>query len=261
MPIAISFRTPGPWGPGLGRKLTAAEVDINFYELKQAVEALEGSPPIGTGISSIREDNLGNMYVRLTTGVELGPFPLPILEWNFRGAETPFTVYAALDSFVVDGSGLYVVLVPHTSGAPFDPILLVGGLPALKRLMGMDSGPFANVYDINPYYPGRPSDSTNPFIMDFIMLRDVVLPIAAGNHYASLSTAPSRTDQVYPIYHDATHIGDIAFTVGSQTGVIPWLITGDETIHKGEHLKIGQSSIADGSAAGLSIGLACQRVV
>lgn len=266
--LAISFHTDGVWGTGLDRNLTAAEVDANFYNIKVAVEDIQANPPAAIGIASIREDNLFNLYFTLTTGQELGPFPLALLEWDFKGAWTPNTSYAALDAFVFDADsgdtsgGLYVVMIAHTSGSSFDPNQQVTGQNALKKMMGMDSGTFANIYDVTFFYPGRPSDSTNTMLVDFPMLRDVVLPIESGNHYANLTIAPSSTQQVYPIYHGSTHIGDITFAVSSETGVISWLITADETIPKGDRLKVGQSSTtADPSACGLSVGLACQRVV
>lgn len=269
MPISITFHTDGAWGIGVDRNLTNVEVDHNFYNIKLAIEDLQANPPAAIGIASIREDDAYNLYIKLTSGAETGPFPMGILEWNFRpGGWTPFTPLKPLDAFVFDANsgdtsgGLYVVMVAHTTGSSFDPALQVTGLPAYKKMMAMDSGAFANVYDIAPWYPGRPSDSTNTLLMDFIVLRDVLLPIASGNHAASLTSAPSTTGQVYPIFHNSTQIATITFAVDATVGVIAWSITADETITKFDHIKVGQSTTtADAVAAGLSVGLACTRIV
>ena len=37
--MTYSYRTSGVWGPGLGRNLTAAEVDENFYQATQDIAA------------------------------------------------------------------------------------------------------------------------------------------------------------------------------------------------------------------------------
>lgn len=42
--VDITFRTDGDWGVGQGSNLTPAQVDVNFYNLQQAVEYLEANP-------------------------------------------------------------------------------------------------------------------------------------------------------------------------------------------------------------------------
>lgn len=43
--MAVSYRTAGAWGAGIGRNLTPTEVDTNFYTLAEQIEALENYPP------------------------------------------------------------------------------------------------------------------------------------------------------------------------------------------------------------------------
>lgn len=51
--LSLLFRTLGAWGAGLGRNLTAAEVDGNFWAIKEAIEDLQDNPPAANGIASI----------------------------------------------------------------------------------------------------------------------------------------------------------------------------------------------------------------
>lgn len=51
--MTIRYRTTGAWGAGLGSDLSGAQVDENFYTLKQAVDAVAADAVTGVGISSI----------------------------------------------------------------------------------------------------------------------------------------------------------------------------------------------------------------
>lgn len=260
MALSISYHTSGAWGAGLGRNLIAAEVDTNFYNIALAIVDLQTHPPAVNNISSITVDGL-NMTIRLQDGTALGPFPLPVLEFRWRGAWTPFTIFAIMDVFMVEGVGIFNVLEPHTSGATFNAALLVSGDPAYNKLFGADAGSAAsaNIYDLGFFYPGRPQDSTNALLFDFPSLRKLILPITGSQHEATLTTAPGTTTQTYPIRHGGTHIGDITFAVGANAGVFSWLITADEIILAAEHLQIAKSAAGDGTAAGLAVNFALQR--
>lgn len=126
MTVAVNFRTDDPsrWGAGNGAGpsgvLTADQADLNVWNLKVAVEALEANPAQPVGLSGV---TVSGMFVTftLTDGNSAGPFPLPVLVWRMRGTWTPDTLYAELDVFSVAGLGLYLVLLGHTSAATFDP--------------------------------------------------------------------------------------------------------------------------------------------
>ncbi len=106
------------WGTGIGRRLTPAEVDNNFWDALARILALESAPSAGAGIDhfSITGQQL---YVTLTDATVLGPYLLPVATFNDRGTWQPATVYGVLDTFTING-GLYEVIFAHTSAASFD---------------------------------------------------------------------------------------------------------------------------------------------
>jgi hypothetical protein len=119
MPLDLNYKNAGAWGPGLGRKLTGVEVDTNFHEVEVAVEALETSRPQPNNITSITTDSTSITF-HFQDGTSIGPVPLPILEFRYRGEWAPSTLYQVLDVFIVTGTGEFSVLVDHTSAAVFD---------------------------------------------------------------------------------------------------------------------------------------------
>lgn len=116
--VAITFRTGGAWGAGSGANLTAAQVDGNFYALKQAVESLEESPPEAVSVSEIIQ-SANTITFYLTDGSTQGPFTLPAAQINFRGAWAATTAYVVGDVVSAE-SGLYIVTYNHTSASTFD---------------------------------------------------------------------------------------------------------------------------------------------
>jgi hypothetical protein len=112
------YRTDDParWGNGIGRDLTAAEIDLNFYGHELRLTNLENNPPLPDSIANIGVSGT-QLSITLQSGTIFGPFPLPVLMFRWRGDWAPATSYAQLDTFRVTGQGLYVVLVDHTSSA------------------------------------------------------------------------------------------------------------------------------------------------
>jgi hypothetical protein len=114
--MAVVYRTPGPWGPGLGENLSETQLDNNFWQLVQDVQAKAVQ---GVGISNFIVS--GNSFtVLLTDHTLLGPYPLPIAQINFRGEWAPNIGYLANDLITHSGS-TYMVLISHTSASVFDP--------------------------------------------------------------------------------------------------------------------------------------------
>lgn len=105
------------WGAGQGSDLTAAQVDINFWVLLTAVQALQSEASDHAAI-----DNFviaGNqLFVHLTNHVVLGPFTLPMAQWRFRNEWTARTGYTAFDVFT-NGGAVYLVLIDHVSNSLF----------------------------------------------------------------------------------------------------------------------------------------------
>lgn len=114
--MGYTFRTSGPWGPGLSADLTPAQVDQNFW---QAIQDIEAKAVQGVGISNFVVSG-NQMTVVLTDHTLLGPYPLPMMQLRFRGEWLPNTTYMAGDIFTHAGS-TYMVEVSHTSAATFDP--------------------------------------------------------------------------------------------------------------------------------------------
>lgn len=118
--MTIVYVTSGPWGPGQGQPLSAAQADGNFYDHELRIEAIELLSP-GVGISTITQPTPNTIKITLTSGANF-TFTLPTLTLNFRGAWLPSTHYAPFDVFEVASLlSVYMVLVDHTSAATFDP--------------------------------------------------------------------------------------------------------------------------------------------
>lgn len=117
-----TYRDNGSWGSGVGRRLTVAEVDGNFYGHETRIADLETNPPSAVGISNIVVSGT-QLTIFLEDGTTFGPFDLPIATFNVRDEWAASTDYAAMDIVTVPGSGIYLVLQAHTSAATFDPAL------------------------------------------------------------------------------------------------------------------------------------------
>ncbi|TIM09126.1 hypothetical protein [Mesorhizobium sp.] len=79
--MTIVYRTTGAWGVGQGYNLTALQVDGNFYDLDQRIQAIEDNPPEPVNISNITVVGT-QMTIYLEDATVFGPFTLP--QANFR---------------------------------------------------------------------------------------------------------------------------------------------------------------------------------
>lgn len=139
--MAVIYRTTGPWGVGVGRNLTAAEIDGNFYDQQLHLNNLEDSRPQPDDIAGV-STNGTQLTFHLESGATLGPVDMPVLYWRWRDEWLPFTIYAAMDTFSVTGTGLFLTLLDHTSGATFDPAATIGDppQPVYEQLIGVGTG-------------------------------------------------------------------------------------------------------------------------
>ena len=78
--MGYTYRTAGPWGPGLGTDLTPAQVDENFW---QAVQDIAAKAPAGVGISNMIVSG-NQLTVVLTDHTVLGPYTLPTAAFSFQ---------------------------------------------------------------------------------------------------------------------------------------------------------------------------------
>lgn len=247
------------WGAGIGRNLTAAEGDIRNWEIDQAILDLQTTRPQPNDIASITVVGAA-MTITLTDGTPIGPITLPVAALHWRNEWAPFTVYELLDFVTVEGLGIYSVEIAHTSAATFDAALLISGNGVYRQVWAFDDAATTGiVYDIGFEWQGLLSDSDGDRLWDFPAVRQILVPAAGDQHVAVLREAPSTAAQVMQVFHDGTVIGNIAFAIGANAGIVT--ITADVTILKGEVLEVGTPALVDATAKGLSVVFAAQRVV
>jgi len=149
--VDITYRLAGPWGAGKGANLLPSEADYNFWNIAQAILDLESNPAQPVGIESITMSG-SSMTIHLTDGSFMGPFLIPVLTFSWRGEWQPTTSYNVLDVFSVADTGIYLVLLAHTSNIAFDPDITVdpggGPAPALQKLFGATDGTLAGLSDV-----------------------------------------------------------------------------------------------------------------
>jgi hypothetical protein len=239
--------------------LTADQVDGNFRALSDALDALAGDRPAPNEIASVTQTGLSFSF-NLENGATLGPVNLPVVAFHFRGAWTPATLYQELDSFVVDGVGLFTTLLAHASGVAFDPALAVDASPVYRKLFGFaPDGGSSIVYDLEFQYQGVLADAEIAPV-NFLALRAFTLPASADvGHLAYLVVPAVSEAQVLPILHNATQIGTVTFEVGENDGVVD--LAAAEAFAVGDHLVIGLPATTDATAAGMTVALAAQRIV
>ncbi len=241
MVSSLTYRTSDitRWGGGLGSDLSAVQVDLNFWLLFTAVEGLQALS-MGAGIDFINQPADGNLFfIHLTDHRVLGPFVIPTAQWNPRGPWVPFTPYAAYDVVSNDGS-LYLIVIPHTSGATFSPfstdgmghnlynLLLqnpensipLGGTPG-QRLVKSTISPYAlefvsDLIRIQLFIAGQPT--ANEHLIQYVSVDNMTLPIglvgsAIYEHIGASGTV------IYSLFKNGVSIGSITFTGPSPDGI------------------------------------------
>jgi hypothetical protein len=116
--VDLTFAGAGPWGAGVTR-LSKAQGNENFWQIKQAIEALVATAAAGVGISNITIS--GRVMTIFMTDATEYAFTLPYATFTYRGVWQAAVSYAELDMVLVNGFGLFLVLNPHVSAGSFDP--------------------------------------------------------------------------------------------------------------------------------------------
>jgi hypothetical protein len=112
----IQYRTPGPWGGGLGADLTANQVDTNFWILYSMILALQDATPDTIAYFTVTGTQ---MWITMTDHYVFGPFTIPTAVFNFKGPWMPGNSYAINDIFTAQGA-VYMCIYPQlNSGATF----------------------------------------------------------------------------------------------------------------------------------------------
>jgi len=146
--VDITYRTLGPWGSGKGANLQPAEVDTNFWNVAEAIVALQTNPAQPVGIASITVSGT-QMWITLTDSTVLGPYTLPVLTFRWRGEWEPNADYVALDVVTVFQTGIFMCQVSHTSGATFDIDQEIGGTLVWLQLFGSVDATLSGLSDVD----------------------------------------------------------------------------------------------------------------
>lgn len=254
--MAIVFRTAGAWGPGSVGDLTPEEVDNNFWELLQRIEALENTPPTPISIDHfLVEGTL--LTIVLTDASEHGPFVLPIAQWRWTGEWLPTTQYFVGD--IVEESGnTYFIRVQHISGVTFDPGLFTAEGQVYILLLARAT----IVNDVNLHFDGLLS-AGDDVLATYVAVRSFAIPANFTDSQAWLRFATTTSAITFPIYKNETIIGAITFTPGELTegagqfGVFASVdAVNPVEMTETDRLSIGQSYELDDTASSLSITFA-----
>ncbi|TIN76786.1 hypothetical protein [Mesorhizobium sp.] len=100
--MTVVYRTAGAWGAGQGYNLTALQVDGNFYDLDQRIQAIEDNPPEPVNISNITVTGT-QMTIYLEDATVFGPFTLP--QAHFRPSVTATVSTTTYDPVLGDANG------------------------------------------------------------------------------------------------------------------------------------------------------------
>lgn len=251
--IQITYRTtsPGEW-TGIGVDLDGPQVDRNFYNVAVKLQELEDDRPQPNNIQNITTSGT-SMTIWLDDGSSIGPIPLPVLQFRWRGEYMPSMVYEPLDTFMVTGVGIYSVILGHITPAEFDENLLVDGDPAYNKLFGADvaANNASLDYDMGFCFDG-PLSSGEDTLWELPIPRDITIKQQVG-HQAHLEIAPSTQDQAMSIQVNDIHVGTINFPIGEIWGTIDWDGADDIIMVAGDLLEVRKPADADATAATLSV--------
>lgn len=261
------------WGTGQDSDLDAPQIDVNFYTLWFALNALEGSQE---SLASIVSANIqGNqLFFHLSNDAVLGPLTVPSAQWNAKGDWQPNTAYAAFDVFTNNGK-VYLAAQASPGAATFSPtssgtngqpnfmLLLenpddelppggVVGQMLLKATGSPLNTEWANVYArIVCQIIGQPDPGE--VVLQYVSVDDMTLPNGLTKSIAYNSTFPSVDGVVWTINQNGNVLGTIIFNAdGSAVNEF----TSDAVFVPGDVLTIVAPSAPDTSQANITIVLA-----
>lgn len=251
----ILYVTTGVWGAGVGRQLTAAEIDGNIWDLDSRLETLESNPPTPINIQTIQVTG-SQMTIILEDYTEFGPFTIPTSQWTFMNEWADATVYVQNNVFTKDYA-LYLVNVNHVSAAPFDAnASSIDGL-LYTRLLAPPNPPVDVVLSQHGLIGG-----VSATLVTYVAPRDLVIPADFAGSKAFVAVPVGGEYPIsLPIYasnfvDDPVQVGTLTFEFDSRFGVFSvGSPTEDFQLAEGMVLTIGESDIDDGALADLSVTL------
>jgi hypothetical protein len=240
------------WGAGKGANLNAVEVDENFWDLLQRLQAVEDNPAQPLQIGNITVSG-NRMTIMLSDGVtSFGPFTLPQAAFRFTGSYEGNHDYAVFDFFTAN-DGLYLALLEHTSGAAFDPDGLIAGQALYQFIL-----PFPNLYDIGFFFPGTPGVGIDAGAAMFTLIanRRFYLPEGLIGSAASLQTATTGA-LTLSVRKNATEIGTISIAAGAT--VATFALGAAVQFEAGDRMRILRPPGLDATAKDFSVNFAARK--
>jgi hypothetical protein len=212
--MAIFYVTTGAWGTGTGTPNSAAQVDGNFYDVDQRIVELNADLAEGKRIDTVTYTST-SMTFHFTDGTTQ-TIPLPVAVITYVGQWTNSTPYARGQMVSVPGSGMYQVLVNHTTPpapAAFDPNATDGsGNPLYSFWM-----PLYDVnYDAAIFAPGSIQRAGGELLFQGVANRSMRLASGNAHAYAYLDVGiGAGTNIVLSIQKNRVEIGTITFAAGA----------------------------------------------
>lgn len=262
------------WGLGQGSDLAAVTIDINFWTLWSAIDALQSQVVSNSTTSIDYISTVGNLlYIHLTNHAVEGPFAIPVQFWRPRGNWGPITAYLPLDVVSVDGK-LYIVNSALTSAATFNAFatdgaghfiytllleqpmneLPINGTPG-QRLVKLTGSPYTSEWASDLirmclFVEGFPN--SGELVLQYAVTDHFTLPIGlAGSVVFSLVDATSTA--VFVINQNGFPIGQIIFTPSPNEATVVF----SATVHcvPGDIITITAPNPADATLANISFSI------
>jgi len=225
-------------GAGAGGKLTSLQVDDNFWALRVRIKDLEDNPPEAVSIETISVIG-SQMQINMTDGSTQGPFDLPIAVFRAVGEWVNLMALLELDIVTVTGSGLYMVLIDHTTPAfpaVFDPAAVdedsgspTFGQPLYQLVFpssGGGGGGGSSNEDVPFFIEGFPGigGTVGDTLQGFIVTHPMRIPVDFAGTKARLGNASDSGDGdvEYQIKINAVPVASLVFV---EDNVLPQPIT------------------------------------
>jgi len=249
--MAIVYVTTGAWGTGTGTPNSAAQIDGNFYDLDQQIVTLNAALADGKRIDTVTY-TANSMTFHFTDGTTQ-TIPLPVATISYVGPWTNSTPYARNQMVSVPGSGMYQVLVDHTTPAvpaAFDPSATDGSGNSLYSF-------WMPLYDVNYdaaiFVPGSIQRAAGELLFEGIANRTMRLKSGNAHAYAHLDIGiASGTNIIISIQKNGSAIGTITFTIaGGQTGTFS--IPAQTDFAEGDRYSLRITQSDNAAPSGLSV--------
>ena len=271
----VTFRTTDGtrWGTGQNSDLSATQIDINFWTLHEAILGVQTD--ITSGGAGIDYFSVvgRNLFVTLTDHTVLGPYVLPVAQWNFRGPWEPITIYDVMD-VVTENGATYLVIFAHTSQATFNAgandgsghdfygLLLAqpqDELPAggtVGQVLAKATGsPYNTEWttltrNLALYIEGKPTASE--LLLQYVCPEEMTLPLTLVGSIAIQGTETTAAVS-YGLYKNGVAIGSVNFLPSPADAT--FTLTEPVQFNPGDVLTIVGPATPDANQANISITL------